>query len=277
MLQRVLRSNLRCLTTIPAPLVVTSFDHATKVATLTMAKPPVNSLSLEMCHEMSSAIHAIEADTNINSLLLKSSSSSIFSAGLDINEMHHPDPVRLADFWRAIQQIFLDVYGSRLAVVAGIEAHSPAGGCLLAMCADYRVMASDPKFKIGLNETNLGIAAPYWLGELFVRTIGFREAESGLALAKLYSPQEALKINLVDEIVDQADVLDVAKAHAVQWAKIPPLARSSGKMNLRSPYINELILNREKDIDDFCSFILTDNVQKSLDVYMEALSKRGKK
>ena len=171
-------------------LVEVGVDSLTGVATLTMNRPPVNSLSLDMCSEISAAVKAAEADSGTNALVLQSSSNKIFSAGLDIKEMHHPDPSRLASFWRSVQQVFLDVYGSRLATVAAIEAHSPAGGCLLAMSCDYRVMADDDKFKIGLNETNLGIAAPYWLGELLVRTIGFREAETGLALAKLYNPQE---------------------------------------------------------------------------------------
>jgi len=68
-----------------------------------MAKPPVNSLSLEMCQEMCAALKEVESNEKVNALLLRSSSSNIFSAGLDINEMHHPDPARLADFWRSIQ------------------------------------------------------------------------------------------------------------------------------------------------------------------------------
>ena len=178
---------------------------------------------------------------------------------------------------RSVQQIFIDLYGSRLATIAAIEAHSPAGGCLLAMSCDYRVMANDEKFKIGLNETNLGIAAPYWLCDLFVRTIGFREAETGLALAKLYNPQEALKVNLVDELHPQGEIIDRATEHAIRWAKIPPTARASGKLNLRQPFIDTLVENREKDIENFCNFILTDQVQKSLDKYMEGLSSKGGK
>lgn len=98
-------------------------------------------------------------------MILTSRVSNIFSAGLDITEMHDPDVVRLRSFWTALQNLWMTLYGTPLATVASIEGHAPAGGCLLAMSCDYRVMSTEKAFKMGLNEVALGIVAPFWFAE----------------------------------------------------------------------------------------------------------------
>ena len=113
----------------------------------------------------------MESNPKIQSVILSSSNPKIFSAGLDVSELVSPNPDRLPKFWNSLQQLYLDLYGSRLAVVAAIQGHAPAAGCFLAMACDYRIMSSgdiggegggDMKKRfvptIGLNETQLGIA-----------------------------------------------------------------------------------------------------------------------
>jgi 3,2-trans-enoyl-CoA isomerase len=95
-------------------------------------------------------------------MILTSSLPSIFSAGLDLTELYKPDPSRLPKFWESFQQLYIDLYGSRLAIIAAMNGHAPAAGCMLALSSDYRIMS---KGKIGLNESKLGICAPPWLGQ----------------------------------------------------------------------------------------------------------------
>ncbi len=113
------------------------------------------------------SLKTVEANPKIQSVILYSTNPKIFSAGLDIKELVAPDFVRLPRFWNSLQQVYIDLYGSRLATVAAIQGHAPAAGCFLAMSCDYRVMSagdvnSDTKNRhvptIGLNETQLGIA-----------------------------------------------------------------------------------------------------------------------
>ena len=68
---------------------------------------------------------------------------------------------------------------------------------------------------IGLNETQLGIAAPPWMGQLLVRTIGFRKAELALAMGTLFPPNSALEIGLVDEIISDSD--SVGHSSTMHW------------------------------------------------------------
>lgn len=75
-------------------------------------------------------------------------------------EMYKPDPEKVKLFWSTLQEVWLQLYGSAYPTAAAIHGHSPAGGCLMALSCEYRVMC--PKLTIGLNETRLGIMAPEW-------------------------------------------------------------------------------------------------------------------
>jgi 3,2-trans-enoyl-CoA isomerase len=129
-------------------------------------------------------------------------------------------PAKLDKFWTALQDLYLRLYTTRLAAVAAIEGHSPAGGCLLAMCCDYRIMTSG-KPMIGLNETQLGIVAPTWFRDTFVNTIGHRQAEKMLGLGLQVDATKAKAIGLVDEAVPLEEVFPRAQASIEKWLAIP--------------------------------------------------------
>ncbi|GMI06264.1 hypothetical protein TrVE_jg13516 [Triparma verrucosa] len=262
---RLLSSSIRTLVNVTYP--------SPSVAVLELDRPPVNSLSLEMATSITSHIKQIESDPQIRSLILTSSNPKIFSAGLDITEMSRPSKTRLSTFWRSIQSLFLTLYSTRLSTISCITGHSPAGGCLLSMSCDYRVMSRNPKLGIGLNETRLGIAAPFWLKDLFVKTVGYREAELGLSRGKLYSPEEALKIGLVDEIVE-GEVYDVAVERAEEYAKIPEKGIVATKRMCRGELVRDLEGKIEEDVGWFTDFILEEGTQKGIEGYLKSLSKK---
>lgn len=261
-------------------LVSTDIDIETGVAVITMNYMPVNSLSLEMFQALSASIKSIEQDERLQALVLQSGNPSIFSAGLDLREMADPDPDRLNAFWTSFQQLYLDLYGSRLASIAAIEGHAPAAGCMLALSCDYRIMSeTEDKHAptIGLNETQFGIVAPPFLAQQLIDTIGRRPAELSLSLGTLYSPDDAMDIGLVDEVVSRDVVRQRAQETASQWARIPSVARVASKMLIRQDAIASLKQNREKDLEQFVSFCLDERTQKNLQAYLVKLTSRKKK
>lgn len=239
-----------------------------------MQSPPVNSLSLDFLTEMCINLEKLEMDKSCRGLIITSGQPKVFSAGLDILEMYGKSPERCGEFWRAVQEMWLKVYGSNLVTIAAINGSSPAGGCLLSLTCDYRIMVDNPRFSIGLNETMLGIVAPFWFKDTMVNTVGHRHTEMGLELGLLYKPAEALKIGLVDQLVPEDQVLSSAVQTMTKWLAIPEHARQLSKSMLRKPTIDKLTSNREADIQNFVKFITKDSVQKSLRTYLEMLKKR---
>ncbi|XP_067329682.1 enoyl-CoA delta isomerase 1, mitochondrial [Anolis sagrei] len=254
--------------------ILVELDENTGVATMTMKHPPVNSLNLELLTEFSISLEKLENDKACRGVILTSALPGIFSAGLDITEMSGKNEAHYTEFWKAVQEMWLTLYHSRVATVAAINGSSPAGGCLMSLSCDYRIMADNPKFRIGLNETQLGIVAPFWFKDTITNTIGHRAAERSLQLGLLYSPAEALQIGLVDELVPVEKVPLRATEVMAQWLAIPDHARQLSKSLMRKPTLDRLVAHREADIQNFVGFISRDSIQKSLQKAMERLKQR---
>lgn len=250
------------------------FDQSTGVAVMHMQSPPVNSLSLEFLTDVCIALEKLEMDKSCRGLIVTSSQPKVFSAGLDILDMYGKSPEHCAEFWKAVQEMWLKFYGSNMITIAAVNGSSPAGGCLLSMTCDYRIMADNPRYSIGLNETKLGIVAPFWFKDTMVNTVGHRTTEMALQLGLLYSPAEALKIGLVDQLVREDQVLTTATETMTKWLAIPDHARQLTKSMMRKPTIDKLTSNREADINYFVKFITKDSIQKSLGMYLEMLKRR---
>lgn len=179
----------------------------------------------------------------------------------------------MRDFWSTLQDVWLKLYGSPFATAAAINGHAPAGGCLLAMSCEYRVML--PKFTIGLNETQLGIMAPSWFIATMKNTVSPRVAEGALTAGTLFTTDEALRVGLIDEIgLDKADALKKCESFLGRFRKISPVARALTKQQFRAKEIQDLENNRAADIDLFVAATSNPKVQQSLGLYIEALKKK---
>ncbi|NXO02848.1 ECI1 isomerase, partial [Rhinopomastus cyanomelas] len=249
-------------------------DESSGVATMQFKSPPVNSLSLDFLTEFCISLEKLENNRACRGVILTSAVPKIFSAGLDITEMCGKSTEHYAEFWRAVQETWLRLYSSNMVTVAVINGSSPAGGCLLALSCDYRIMADNPKFSIGLNEAQLGIVAPFWFKDTFVNTLGHRVAERSLQLGSLYPASEAHKIGLVDELVPEEKLQEKAAAIMAQWLAVPDHARQLTKSMMRKPVLDRLVAHREEDIQNFISFVSKESIQKSLRMYMEMLKKK---
>lgn len=253
-------------------LINTEVNDKTGVVTLTLNRPPVNSLNLPLLKEFASTLNDLKQN-KCRGMILTSSSNSVFSAGLDITEMYKPQGDRLREFWTTLQDAWISLYGSPYPTVAVINGHSPAGGCLLAMSCEYRIMAQN--FTIGLNETQLGIIAPTWFIDTMQHTIGSRQTELALTLGRLFKTDEAHAIGLVDKVVGgKAEGLQAANEFLQQFSRIPPMARTLTKHAMRKGALDRLIANRENDIKIFVDYINQEKVQMGIHMYLESLKKK---
>ncbi|KAF3818861.1 enoyl-CoA delta isomerase 1, mitochondrial [Mirounga leonina] len=257
-----------------SPRVLVEPDPAAGVAVVKMRNPPVNSLSLEFLTELLISLEKLENDKTFHGIIITSDCPGIFSAGLDLTEMCGRDPEHYAEYWKAVQEMWLRFYLSSLVVIAAINGVSPAGGCLLSLTCDYRVLANNPKYAIGLNETLLGIVAPFWFKDTLVNTIGHRSAERALQLGLLFPPAEALRVGVVDQVVPEDQVQSTARSVMAQWLDIPDHARQLTKTLMRKPTADRLLTERDADIQNFVRFICKDSIQKSLHAYLEKLKQK---
>ncbi|XP_072015692.1 enoyl-CoA delta isomerase 1, mitochondrial-like isoform X2 [Amphiura filiformis] len=265
----------RLMTNGPNFIRVEKDDTHKGVSVIKMDNKPVNSLSTPVLMEMANALDKLESDSSCRGVILTSANPGIFSAGLDIFEMYQKSPDQTNHFWKCLQEVWLKLYGSSLVTIAAINGHSPAGGCLMAMSCDYRVMSSG-KFTIGLNETLLGIVAPFWFSDTMLNTIGHRQTEKALQLGSLFKVDQALDIGLIDQVAEPDQIMEAAKTEMTKWLKIPDHARILTKQMLRGPTLEKLQTKRDEDVAFFTNFIQKEYIQKSLGMYLESLKKRQK-
>ncbi|WP_169789691.1 enoyl-CoA hydratase/isomerase family protein, partial [Xanthomonas euvesicatoria] len=131
-----------------------------------------------------------QAGEEVDGIVL-SGSERIFSGGMDVPHLlaHGTDRAALLASWTAFFDAAQALANSRVPVVAAIGGHAPAGGCVLALCCDYRVMARSADtarpYTIGLNEVQVGLAAPEGIQRLLRRVVGAHRAERLLISGQL--------------------------------------------------------------------------------------------
>ena len=187
------------------------------VIELQLARPPVNALDPDLCRELR---HAVEAAVGADARgIVLTGSPRIFSAGLDVPHLLAlgADRKILTEAWQAFFGAARALAASPIPVVAALTGHAPAGGCVYALCCDYRIMAAGD-FRIGLNETRVGLVAPEGVQRLLRRVVGPHRAERLLVSGEIVDAATALDLGLVDELVDMGPAHDtsglIARAHA---------------------------------------------------------------
>jgi enoyl-CoA hydratase/carnithine racemase len=195
---------------------IETFDHGL-IREIRLAQPPVNAFDTTLCRTLAGAVSQAQAD-GAHAIVL-SGNERIFSAGLDVPHLlsHGADRGKLMESWAAFFQAAQALADSTVPVVAALTGHAPAGGCVLALCCDYRIMAHSPDparpYAIGLNEVQVGLVAPEGIQRLLRRVVGPHRAERLLIAGELVPAERAVQIGLVDELVDG----ELVVARAVAW------------------------------------------------------------
>lgn len=190
--------------------MLTRIEHAPGILELRLARPPVNALDPAL---VAALRHAIErAPAAGAAALLLSGSEGIFSAGLDIPALLQLDRAAMRAFWQDFFGVCAAVARSPVPIAAAVTGHSPAGGAVLAIYCDWRVMARGD-FRIGLNEVQVGLTVPACIQAALRRLTGPHRAERLLVAGTMLDAAAARKAGMVDELAD----IDQVVPRAIAW------------------------------------------------------------
>ncbi|TDR43090.1 enoyl-CoA hydratase/carnithine racemase [Tahibacter aquaticus] len=198
---------------------------------LRLARPPVNALDAGLIRALREAIEAAPRDGARGIIL--SGRSGLFSGGLDVPSLLQLDRPGMAQVWRDLFGTCAALARSPIPSVAAITGHSPAGGAVLSIFCDYRVMARGT-YRIGLNEVQVGLVVPEPIQRGLRRLVGAFRAERLMVAGAMVDSEEALRIGFVDELVD----VDHVTARAQLWLKellvLPPRSMSETRRIARA-------------------------------------------
>ena len=183
-------------------------DHA--IRELQLARPPVNALNLELLQALRKAVDDSVRD-DVRGIVL-SGAPGLFSAGVDVPALLQRDRAGVREYWREFFALCGTLARAPIPLVAAITGHSPAGGAVLALFCDYRVMADGP-YRIGLNEVQVGLIVPEAIQLALRRVVGTYRAERLLVAGAMLESSAALDCDYVDELADVDQVI----ARSISW------------------------------------------------------------
>jgi len=186
---------------------------ANDIYTLTVAGPGKNALSSAVMQDVIRQIGEAKGRP-----VLVTGAGDAFSAGLDLKEVASLDAAGMERYLGLLDDMIDALFGYDGPMVACVNGHAIAGGCVIALCADLRVAADDPRIRIGLNEVALGLEFPPKIMKLARHRLSRHQVERALLEAGLYDPRRAVELGFVDEVAADplpraGALLDVLAAH----------------------------------------------------------------
>ncbi|MFC4727211.1 enoyl-CoA hydratase/isomerase family protein [Coralloluteibacterium thermophilus] len=233
---------------------------------LRLARPPVNALDPALLRAL---IEAVERAPQRGARgLLLSGGQGVFSAGLDVPHLLTLDRDGIRGAWSAFFGAARALARSPIPVAVAIGGHCPAGGCVLALCCDYRVMADAgdgaAAFRIGLNEVQVGLPVPDSIQVLMRRAVGPRAAETLLVTGAMVEARRALALGLVDELVAP----EAVHGQAMQWlrdlARLPAQAVRATRAVARADLVAALGEADTMDVEPFVEQWFGEETQAAL-------------
>ena len=180
--------------------------HHNHITIAKLSRGVTNAINLELVNELAGTLQKVKDDSDIRGLVLSSANEKFFSIGLDIPQLFELSREDFAFFYQKFNHVCLDLFTLSKPTVAAITGHAIAGGCILALCCDYRFMAEGRKF-MGLNEIKLGVPVPYPADCILRHLVGIRIARDVMDTGEFYQSEKLLQIGIVDEVLPIEKVL----------------------------------------------------------------------
>ncbi|HEU0033251.1 MAG TPA: enoyl-CoA hydratase/isomerase family protein [Kofleriaceae bacterium] len=207
-----------------------------EVATIRLEGGKANAMTSDLLDTIERAIDEFERSPARAAVL--TGYDRFFSAGLALPKLVGLDRPAMHVFIERFGRTMMRVFACEKPVIAAINGHAIAGGCVLALMCDWRVFVDEPGARIGLNEVQLGIGLPAIVVEPLRCSVPATSLVPIALEGRLFSPVEALAIGLVHAVSPAAELADRAHAKAAELAALPPLAVTQIKRALRGPIID---------------------------------------
>ena len=190
-------------------------EYQENIAIIKLDRSATNAINLDLVQDLAKAIEQVKTDSQVQGLVLGSTSDKFFSIGFDIPQLFDLPEKDLRIFFDLFNRTSLALFTLPMSTVAAITSHTIAGGCILALCCDYRLMA-EGRLWMGLNEIKLGVPVPYLPDCILRSLVGTRKARDIMERGEFLGPEESLAMGLVDEVFPREKVM----LKAVEKAKV---------------------------------------------------------
>lgn len=207
------------------------------VAILRIEHGKANAFDPEFCDEIGEALAGLGEDVRA---LVLTGTGSIFSAGLDLRRLLEEDEAYVDELVPRFDAMLRRILSLPIPVVASMNGHAIAGGCILAAACDHRLMVDDESLRIGVTELAVGVPFPVLALETMREVVAGPRLWNLVLSARTLNPREALDIGLVDDLVPRETILSSAHAAAQRLGSVPLATFAATKRQLRQPLFDRV-------------------------------------
>lgn len=243
-------------------------ESADKIAEITINRPnQLNALNAETIAELGAAFKNLEADNNVQAIIITGSGTKAFVAGADIKEFYQFDIAQGKQLAANGHQSLFDlVQNLTTPVIGAVNGFALGGGLELAMACHFR-LASD-NAKLGLPEVTLGVIPGYGGTQRLAQLVGKGRAMEMIMTAKMISGEEALNYGLVNQVTTQEELIPACKKIALKIVKNSPVAIASAIRAVNAGYTDG-VNGFETEIEEFGKCFGTTDFKEGTTAFIE--------
>lgn len=242
------------------PLVETEIKDG--IARIVLNRGKVNAINMEMVDHIRDAFEKIREDDKARSIVF-TGNGKFFSFGFDIPELLTYTREDFVLFLTNFTDLYSYIYLYPKPVIGALNGHTIAGGCMLALACDFRIMMAG-KGKIGLNEVNIGASVFAGAAEMTKFLIGGKNAHEVLLGGEMLDTENALRLGLVDKVVPEERFVEEIENTAREYAGKNQAAFASIKRLIRQPVADQIIDRETDSINEFTDIWYTEESQRTL-------------
>ncbi|MGI8525285.1 MAG: enoyl-CoA hydratase/isomerase family protein [Pseudolabrys sp.] len=242
-----------------------------KTAVITLAHGKANTLDIEFCRALTGQFAKLEKSAA--QAVIITGQGKIFSAGVNIIRARDGGAKYLRQFLPVLNDMFDAIFNFPKPVVAAVNGHAIAGGCVLACCADYRLMARGDG-RIGVTELLVGLPFPALAFEVMRFVTGPRHFAELIYTGDTYRPEAGLERGLLHEVVEPQALQDRALATADILAQLSPAAFAQTKVQMRLPVADRIKRDGKRTNVAVTKIWTTPKAVASISAYVERTLKK---
>lgn len=221
-----------------------------RIARITLSRPPVNALTLEMIGSVVAAFKRAAADDAVRTVILTSALPRRFCAGLDLDVLLSADAGKIREL---LQALYLDLHDAQRALgkpsIAAVGGAARGGGMTLAISCDVIIAAGSATF--GYPEIDIGVLPAIHFAHL-PRIAGRHRAFELLFSGRSFNAQEAFDLGLVSKVVADAELANATMALAKTFAGKSPAAMRLGRAAFMRQNDGDERRRIADAVEDFC-------------------------
>lgn len=242
------------------------------LATVRLDREHGNAINADMVDGLLTACRELSTDSGVRGVML-ASVRSLFCPGLDLRELIHYDRAAIDEFMASFSEAVLSLFTLPKPLVAALGGHALAGGCLLAVTADRRILRRG--CRVGLNAIRVGLPLPFGMALILREAVHSSRLEEAALLGRNYADEQAVEAGIVHELHDGEGFEAYCREQLERMASREPAAFAITKRYLRAATVDRIRADDARHRGEFLDCWFAGPTRRRMEQMVEELEKRG--